>query len=400
MSGFSNDALPASSAPRLTAVPGFVRHQPSFDSTTQMPGTSSSSVNPNLGHGKKKKKKKPKIALRRKIKPKAKTEEEAKREAEVIKTRQDCYEEQLRMTMDAITNPPPDELEEGTIVEVLSEDFKGGFGGVRYCAKVLKVRADDDTLRRYHVEYVDWEEDDAAENLKEWIDSKFIRPVPPVKALVEYVRGDQVDVVIDAVEDGGWWPGVVLRNNGEEGYDVRLYTDGSTIMVMRAEDIRLHVDWTGSRDEHNMKRGNGGWEFICAPSKELGIDEQTNGIANTQWDSLIDKKRKGDASDEDVDSDDMKAEESDSDWGQDSVNEDSDGDDFIGKNDTEYDNDLMNDDDEYEHSAKRKQKRKESKKRKLANLLVHGGNKRKLVKRRKKGGIVKIVDSFRKKQRW
>ena len=60
-----------------------------------------------------------------KIKPKAKTEEEAKREAEVIKTRQDCYEEQLRMTMDAITNPPPDELEEGTIVEVLSEDFKG-----------------------------------------------------------------------------------------------------------------------------------------------------------------------------------------------------------------------------------------------------------------------------------
>ena len=96
----------------------------------------------------------------------------------------------------------------------------------------------------------------------------------------------------------------------------------------------------------------------------------------------------------------MKAEESDSDWGQDSVNEDSDGDDFIGKNDTEYDNDLMNDDDEYEHSAKRKQKRKESKKRKLANLLVHGGNKRKLVKRRKKGGIVKIVDSFRKKQRW
>ena len=134
MSGFSNDALPASSAPRLTAVPGFVRHQPSFDSTTQMPGTSSSSVNPNLGHGKKKKKKKPKIALRMKIKPKAKTEEEAKREAEVIKTRQDCYEEQLRMTMDAITNPPRTSWRRARSwrsFQRTSKAVSGGFGTVQ-----------------------------------------------------------------------------------------------------------------------------------------------------------------------------------------------------------------------------------------------------------------------------
>ena len=65
-----------------------------------MPGTSSSAASGGLQFRRKKKKKKPKISLRMKIKPKAKTEEEAKREAEVLKSWKDCYEEQLRLLYD------------------------------------------------------------------------------------------------------------------------------------------------------------------------------------------------------------------------------------------------------------------------------------------------------------
>jgi hypothetical protein len=352
----------------------------------------------NLDVAKQKKKTKPKITLKMKIKPKAKTEEEMSIEKKVMKRRKECFEEQLRLAMDALTAPPADILPIGMHAEVMDDDVESGFAGARWEAIIREYKTDGEA-RRYLVEYTTYEEDDAAESLKKWKDAKFVRPIPPVAAMVEYERGEQVDIVFEA-DDRGWYPGVVLRNNGEEGYDVETYFDGETHMVLRPEDIRHHVDWTGTKVEENAKRGNGGWQFVKAPNKTLAVDDSTNGVTE-DWKKSLDKGDEGDedftAADKDLWADADSEHELDSDTA--NVNSDDDGSDFSGKNDSDYDGELLDEEPEYKHVAKKKSKQQMRKKRKLVNELINqtGGRGARQMSRKKpkKGGKVRLFDNFR-----
>ena len=214
----------------------------------------------------------------------------------------------LKPSFSDLENHLPEPIPLGTVGEYLSDDVNNGYAGIWYGVKILRMKEgfDHETgkpKREYLVQYLgDWEEEDVqGETLQDWVDSHLVRPNPPTSVgtvISEYVRGDQVDVIVDPKNaENEWYSGTVLRNIGEGGYDVELDRGGGTQVhhVLASNHIRPQRMWLGTREKSLLKRSANMWQFKEIPRLQMSPDELKLDKKMSAWDSLD----KNDEKDED-----------------------------------------------------------------------------------------------------
>ncbi|TXG69257.1 hypothetical protein EZV62_004192 [Acer yangbiense] len=137
-----------------------------------------------------------------------------------------------------------------TLVEVSSDErwLSGGW----FVAKVLDPLPPSPTTpgkMEFLVEYQSlfwW----SRSKLVKRVDIKFVRPLPPPPPNDEQEQqGFEVNDVVDAYRNNGWWVGVVSKVLGEEEqrvYSVLLGNPSRTINF-RSSELRFHLDWVGDK---------------------------------------------------------------------------------------------------------------------------------------------------------
>ncbi|KAK2651535.1 hypothetical protein Ddye_011391 [Dipteronia dyeriana] len=138
----------------------------------------------------------------------------------------------------------------GTIVEVSSAD--GWFPGGWFVAKVLDPPPPSPTApgkMTFLVEYQSLLY--GSKLLRKRVDIKFVRPLPPPPPNDDGQEQQrfQVNDVVDAYRNDGWWVGVVSKVWKEEEpmeYLV-LLENPSRIMNFRSSELRFHLDWVGNK---------------------------------------------------------------------------------------------------------------------------------------------------------
>ncbi|KAI9159758.1 hypothetical protein LWI28_001675 [Acer negundo] len=138
----------------------------------------------------------------------------------------------------------------GTVVEVSSAD--GWFPGGWFVAKVLDPPPPSPTApgkMTFLVEYQSLLY--GSKLLRKRVDIKFLRPLPPPPPNDDEQEQQrfQVNDVVDAYRNDGWWVGVVSKVWKEEEpmeYLV-LLENPSRIMNFRSSELRFHLDWVGNK---------------------------------------------------------------------------------------------------------------------------------------------------------
>lgn len=134
-------------------------------------------------------------------------------------------------------------------VEVTSDD--DGFRGAWYVAKITQ---DPKLMDNYvEVEYNELlVEDNESKKLTERVHVSFVRPLPPVgKGLNEVI---EVNDVVDAFFNDGWWVGVVEDVVDDGRKFVVSFDDPPDTMVCRRSDVRVHFDWVDGNWEKPQKK--------------------------------------------------------------------------------------------------------------------------------------------------
>ncbi|KAK3219508.1 hypothetical protein Dsin_013478 [Dipteronia sinensis] len=138
----------------------------------------------------------------------------------------------------------------GTLVEVSSAD--GWFPGGWFVAKVLDRPPPSPTAPGKMTFLVEYQSLLYGSNLlRKRVDIKFLRPLPPPppKDDEQEQQRFQVNDVVDAYRNDGWWVGVVSKVWKEEEpmeYLV-LLENPSRIMSFRSSELRFHLDWAGDK---------------------------------------------------------------------------------------------------------------------------------------------------------
>ncbi|KAH9621449.1 hypothetical protein KSS87_011587 [Heliosperma pusillum] len=126
----------------------------------------------------------------------------------------------------------------GSKVEVSSDEE--GFRGAWYVATVLKPP----TLSPSTKIFVEYDSLLANENgsdlLREFIDLKFVRPLPPVvSGLVQFKPDDRVD----AYYQDGWWSGVVTQVVHPHSLYKVFFSNPPDELLFNSSDLRIHRTW-------------------------------------------------------------------------------------------------------------------------------------------------------------
>ncbi|TXG69250.1 hypothetical protein EZV62_004185 [Acer yangbiense] len=138
----------------------------------------------------------------------------------------------------------------GTLVEVSSAD--GWFPGGWFVAKVLDPPPPSPTAPRKMIFLVEYQSLlYGSKLLRKRVDIKFMRPLPPPPPNDDEQEQQrfQVNDVVDAYRNDGWWVGVVSKVWKEEEpmeYLV-LLKNPSRIMNFRSSELRFHLDWVGDK---------------------------------------------------------------------------------------------------------------------------------------------------------
>lgn len=142
-------------------------------------------------------------------------------------------------------------FQKGSFVEVSSDS--DGFTGVWYVAKVLEppsvhltpTTPDKGTReeRFFQIEYQSLLCDDGSEKpLTEYVESSFVRPLPPNDE-----HDLQVYDVVDAMYLDGWWIGVVVKVNHESNVYSVYFENPPDLLHLRRYELRAHWDWEGGK---------------------------------------------------------------------------------------------------------------------------------------------------------
>lgn len=132
----------------------------------------------------------------------------------------------------------------GAAVEVQTdeEDFKG----VYFSATVISPpnsprKSGKKKSKKLYVEYHNLlAHEDGSDRLREYVDTTFVRPPPP---LLDTGKGFDPDDVVDAFYKDGWWTGVVTRPvEGGERFVVTFHNPPDELEFGLAE-LRAHWDW-------------------------------------------------------------------------------------------------------------------------------------------------------------
>ncbi|XP_074371174.1 uncharacterized protein LOC141712225 isoform X2 [Apium graveolens] len=160
-------------------------------------------------------------------------------------------------------------------VEVTSEDE--GFKGAWYVAKILQ---DQKLMDKYvEVEYKELlAEDDESKKLTERVHVSFVRPLPPVgKGHNEVI---EVNDVVDAFYNDGWWVGVVIDIFDDGRKFVVCFDDPPDTMECRRSDVRVHFDWVDGNWEKPQKIQDSGRRRM--PSNHSGNSKRQKRKAKRQ----------------------------------------------------------------------------------------------------------------------
>ncbi|XP_021770003.1 DUF724 domain-containing protein 6-like isoform X2 [Chenopodium quinoa] len=127
----------------------------------------------------------------------------------------------------------------GSQVEVTSDEE--GFKGAWYSATVIQPPQSKQKQEQIFVEYKNLLSDENGSSLlKEFVDSEFVRPKPPVD------ENDKVsfdlDDVVDAFYQDGWWCGVVTCIVSQNRYRV-FFSSPPDEIEFDAPDLRIHKNW-------------------------------------------------------------------------------------------------------------------------------------------------------------
>ncbi|XP_058083139.1 protein AGENET DOMAIN (AGD)-CONTAINING P1-like isoform X2 [Magnolia sinica] len=126
---------------------------------------------------------------------------------------------------------------DGMIVEVSSDEE--GFCGAWFAAVIVNPTGKNSFL----VEYQNLRTDDEAELLRETVDSKLIRPIPPDTSKVKsFARLEEVD----AWYNEAWWVGVISKVLKGSKYIV-YFRHSKEELEFQHSELRLHQDWINGR---------------------------------------------------------------------------------------------------------------------------------------------------------
>ncbi|XP_027364489.1 DUF724 domain-containing protein 3 [Abrus precatorius] len=121
----------------------------------------------------------------------------------------------------------------GTAVEVSSDD--DGFRGSWFSGIVIRRLASD----RFLVEYDNLMEDEqSSKRLREVLNLRHLRPLPPSETGREFKFGQEVD----AFHNDGWWEGHITQELGNERFAV-YFRASREQLVFPKERLRLHREW-------------------------------------------------------------------------------------------------------------------------------------------------------------
>ncbi|KAL5983415.1 hypothetical protein ACLOJK_017500 [Asimina triloba] len=122
----------------------------------------------------------------------------------------------------------------GMLVEVCSDEE--GFTGAWFVASIVNSFGENS----FEVEYKDLKTDDETELLRETLDSKHIRPTPPIPN----VKNFQLLEEVDAWYNDAWWVGVISKILEGPKYIVYFRTTKEEIEFQHSE-LRFHQEWLG-----------------------------------------------------------------------------------------------------------------------------------------------------------
>ncbi|MCL7032908.1 hypothetical protein MKW94_025394 [Papaver nudicaule] len=128
------------------------------------------------------------------------------------------------------------EFKRGDRVEVTSKEE--GFVGSYYTGKII---ARVGPIHQYLVEYETlFTEKDETMFLREVVDAKNVRPVPPEIKCSDYSVLDKVD----AYDNDGWWVGTVISTSVLEDGKYYVYFESSSDEIAYPVDkLRIHQEF-------------------------------------------------------------------------------------------------------------------------------------------------------------
>ncbi|KAK2651552.1 hypothetical protein Ddye_011408 [Dipteronia dyeriana] len=144
-----------------------------------------------------------------------------------------------------------DSFAKDTLVEVSSDE--GWLSGGWFVAKVLDPPPPSTTTTakmKFLVEYQNLHCQDGSKLLRKLVDIKLVRPLPPPPQNDEHEKQRfEVNDVVDAYRNDGWWVGVVSKVWGEEEQRVYsvLFENLSRRINFRPSELRFHLDWVGDK---------------------------------------------------------------------------------------------------------------------------------------------------------
>ncbi|XP_010544954.1 PREDICTED: DUF724 domain-containing protein 7-like isoform X2 [Tarenaya hassleriana] len=160
-------------------------------------------------------------------------------------------------------------IAKGSTVEVSSDE--DGFKGSLYVA-VLEETPSKSKRKKLSVRYSTLLADDDFTPLRETVDPRFIRPVPPadiVAAVEKFEEGD----VVDASYRDGWWTGVVMKIL-EGGRYVIYFDNPPDVIEFEGKDLRAHFDWIHGNwtriEKQQLKKS----AFSCGTTVEMRPDSE------------------------------------------------------------------------------------------------------------------------------
>ncbi|KAJ6808724.1 DUF724 domain-containing protein 3-like [Iris pallida] len=158
----------------------------------------------------------------------------------------------------------------GDEVEVRSDE--DGFRGARFAARIVRSMP---KLGRFTVEYETLTSDtDTTRKHRETVNGDHLRPRPPPPPPAAAPCRFGVGQRVDALQNEGWWDGVVQEVLGDGGRYRLMFTESKEEAEFAAEELRVHMEWVNREwvipEPKNMLEA----EFSIGSIVEVSSDDE------------------------------------------------------------------------------------------------------------------------------
>ncbi|KAF3436567.1 hypothetical protein FNV43_RR23659 [Rhamnella rubrinervis] len=157
----------------------------------------------------------------------------------------------------------------GSEVEVCSDE--DGFKGAWFRATIVESPTSSASKKRKKtlVEYKNLVTDDGSRQLREYVDSICIRPLPPHVSDHDFEEGDAVD----ADYRDGWWTGIIRKVLNNSKYRV-FFDNPPDVIEFDLINLRLHQDWVGGKWVRSQRQQMIGSTFSSGADVEVSFEKE------------------------------------------------------------------------------------------------------------------------------